>query len=450
MNTRVLFLSLILLSIISHIFGCAAEKGSISHKEGNQYSKSFDYSAKADNKQIEDYLKKLKSSSELVPKDSVFEKAYQLYEKAKATSTVPEYFNFFGTEDKKGIEYLKEAIKINPYYHAAYYLLGLSCHKIKDIGQSEKYLLRSIELKPKYGPGYTSLADLYYNQERYEEAIDYYGISLAYDKNNFDTHFNIAGCYYHLQKWNEAEKWYLKASDINPESPGCWHYLGVVYLNMERYEEAIMCSRKALDINPDNKGTKKIISWCQSIIDRRQHRRQYLKGLNELLCMEGNIGILARLLLCLNQYNKANYLWIKGRSETTPVYETIYNKKTIVDYNVSSKIYEAQGHFEKIKADLKKITSAKGEIKEALNLFLFAVEQRISGIEQHSKGYYTKAEDYKGEYEKGLAKTKLADAYLVDGLKILRDEIAKYKSYFGNIADQDLKSYIERYEKINR
>jgi len=53
----------------------------------------------------------------------------------------------------------------------------------------------------------------------------------------------------------------------------------------------------------------------------------------------------------------------------------------------------------------------------------------------------------KGEWEKGRAKIKLANTYFVDVLRIIRSELVKYKSDFGEIPLQNVDDSIKYYQK---
>jgi tetratricopeptide (TPR) repeat protein len=286
------------------------------------------------------------------------------------------------------------------------------------------------------------LADAYKHKKDYETAIRKYKDCLESEPKDYLAHFGIASCYFNHKNWIEATNWWKKAAEINPKSSTSFYNIGITYFNMEQPTIAITHFKKALDIDPDDNKAKEWIKICQLEIDRNN----FPEKLRNLSYRGGNVGILAKLLLCTFEYAEANNLFIQGERETEPEYSK-YDKDKIVAYHVSPKIYESQGRFERIKATLYKISPKSERINQVLDSFQSAVNQRITGIEEYSKGYYVSKEDYRGEWERGRAKEKLADTYFTDGLKILLEEIVKYKSHFGNLSDQHLKSCIEYYEK---
>ena len=350
------------------------------------------------------------------------------------------YFALSKHEDAL-VAYKKALTKYDSVWYQ--YSITKTLFELKKYNEAIAFLSESIEKHKDDLRLKEFLAESYKYKKDYETAIRKYKDVLKSDSANFSAHFGIASCYYDQQNWTYAKNWWEKAAEINPKSSASLYNIGMAYFKMQAYALAKTYFKKTLDIDPDETKALVLITICQSEIDRKN----FPEKLRNLSVREGDIGILAKLLLSLNQYTKANNLWIQGEDETTPEYKTIYDKKIIVNYNVSPKIYESQGHFEKIKADLKRITSVKGEIKEAMNLFLFAVEQRISGIEQHSQGFYVKAKEYKGEYQKGRAKIKLADTYFVDALRIIRSELVKHKSDFGEIPLQNVDNSIKYYQK---
>jgi len=315
--------------------------------------------------------------------------------------------------------------------------------KLDEYNEAINLLNESIKKYPESSWLSWELADVYLEKKDYLTAVDYYQNALKEYPENYMIHFKIAYCYGSLGAFNNAEKWYLKAINIDPKNEAPHFNLGLLYVKKEDYANALRYFEKALQLGPDKDKTNTLINICKEVLEGKE----FPDKLRELSEKIGDVGLLARIFLCVIDYTEGNNIFIQGVKDTEPIYKKIGSEKIITKYNVSSKIYEAQGYFEKVKADLSTISGAKGRIAEIVRLFLFAAEQRIKGTEQYSEGYYAKAKDYRGEYEKGRAKIDIADKYLLDGLKMLREEIAKYPSYFGTIADERLDNSIKYYQK---
>jgi len=279
------------------------------------------------------------------------------------------------------------------------------------------------------------LADAYNHKKEYQTAINVYKQYLTYAPKSSSPYFAIADCYFSLENWDESESWWKKTITIDPKEPGAVFNLGLVYLNKSQYREAKRNFKKALKIDStyNEARTRQYIRFCQAEIDREGFPEQ----LRKLSFRKDNIGIIAKLLLCTLEYVKANNLLIDGRNETK--HEDGRNI-------VSPKVYESEEYFKRIYVDLEKINSTQERIRETLNLFSYAVNQRIEGSKLLSEAYHKKRIDYKDEYEKSLAKIKMADKYLADALKIIRDALPKYKQHFGSYADVYLKKSISYYE----
>lgn len=285
------------------------------------------------------------------------------------------------------------------------------------------------------------LAEAYRCNEDYVDAISRYKKCLRIDPENFWGHLQIAQCYYAQREWDKAEEWFKKSIKLDPKCFASLHNLGLVYVNKGEFSKALKSFKNALKLAPENADTKEMINACQLEIERRRLPEK----LEELSGTEGVVGSLARLMLYIEQYAKADDLLIAGRNETKPEYKS----GVFIRNKVSPKIYQAQGLFEKIKHDLEKIEVSDAHIQEVVELFLVSADQRVAGIETFSRGYYTWVKDYKGEYEKGEAKIRLADSYFLNGLKKLQVQLKKHKAQFG-VAAQDILVHLINYlEKVN-
>jgi len=280
-------------------------------------------------------------------------------------------------------------------------------------------------------------------KEDYSAAIKQFKEIIEESPDDSYAHFQIAYCYSKQGNDDEAEKWYLKTIDIDPEDANTYQNLGLIYFRKSNYRAALSYFKTALKYGGDKENLDILINVCKSQLEAEN----FPNKLNDLSKQEGNIGKLARLFLHIEEYAEANNLFITGVNETKPKYEKVYDKEIITQYYVSSKIFEAQGYFEKIISDLNNFSKTTENVKEIVNLIIYASEQRIKGIEQYSEGYYVKAKDYSGEWEKGQAKIDVADKYLVEALGLLQEEIKKYINFFSQIAVNRLNSLIEYFQK---
>ena len=208
MNRDIILASLMVLACSSVFLLCSCAKKQVvtgekeiiaPTKEGTKVEEEKP-SAVEIAKKKEDYLEKQKISSELDPKDALYEEAYEFYEKARVASKFPDSFTRFGTDDKEGIKLLEHALKVNPYYHAAHYTLGKSYENTKEYEKAEQHFLKCIGLKPNNQDAYKSLANLYRDQKRYDEALEYYNKAINLGSREIWIFYNIGKI--HMDKGN--------------------------------------------------------------------------------------------------------------------------------------------------------------------------------------------------------------------------------------------------------
>jgi len=127
-----------------------------------------------------------------------------------------------------------------------------------------------------------------------------------------------------------------------------------------------------------------------------------------------------------NQYILASNTLIRGRNDTTPVYEwlSVLKERIITSYNVSSDIQLALEYFKKCFNEAAKLKTPNKESEKAKGNLLAAIEDRMKGVEWQNKGHYIKKVDYSGEWEKAEAKRKSGNSYMADCLKGVK-EISK-------------------------
>lgn len=361
-------------------------------------------------------------------------KALEISKEDRTYSLLGEIYSSQG-ENIKALEYYEKALNLIDNWFNKYNVVN-SLIKLKEYDRSIVLLNESLA---KDSVKYTSetdrfmLGNVYSKKGEHKNAISNYKMALELGPKNFDATFGIASSYFNLKNYDEAIKWWLKAVELRPNSSASLFNIGLSYFYEDKYENALKFFIKTLEKDNDNAEANKMIKTCNIVIESVKFPDK-IKGLSY---KENLIGCLAKLILCSIEYDKANNLFIEGRSETK------YKEGKNI---VSPKIYESLGYFEKLQFRIQSIPRQHGLINESVVLLKSAIAFRIKGINLISQGYYKKKSEYQGEYEKGLAKIKLADTDYTDFLKLLKRELKKHISEFGQYAINKTENDIVYYE----
>jgi len=100
-------------------------------------------------------------------------------------------------------------------------------------------------------PIYEGIADIYYDMENLEGALENYTNALKYDENNPKLYSRLAMTYWELDLIEQAIIYYSKSIQLNPKYDIAYNNLGVVFLDglgdTNRAEEYF---KGAIELNP--------------------------------------------------------------------------------------------------------------------------------------------------------------------------------------------------------
>lgn len=367
-------------------------------------------------------------------------------------------------------EYVLSAISLNKQYAEAFNLLGNINKKEKNYEDALKNYEKALELHQsafvyrdignvyeeqemydealkyyqeanksfkfgKYGICDRDIAGIYLKQKKYPEAISIYKKRVEKFPSIADTHFDLAYAYSESEQTEKAIEEYQRVLELEPQSYGAHYNLGLAYLILGRKEDAervFFHLKKYLELTKDIKGKEENRKFALSQITAKE----FPQKLQRLKMKGGDVGAIATLLLLRLDYNKGNNQFIEGSKETK--YEDGRNI-------VSPDIFVAESTFESLHNDIKKIRTSNAVLQEVIDKFEKAVNLRIEGIKTSSQAFYILKKDYKGEYEKGIAKIKVADSYFLDFLKSLQQVMKKYKDHFSETEIELLSGDISYY-----
>jgi tetratricopeptide (TPR) repeat protein len=103
-----------------------------------------------------------------------------------------------------------------------------------------------------------TVADLFLEFSRYDEALEYLKAAFAHNPDSAPV-FNKLGMVLRKSgRFEEAEKFYIQALERQAQNPIIYFNLGRVYLDMRRWKDAIAAADRALTINPEFAEAKKM------------------------------------------------------------------------------------------------------------------------------------------------------------------------------------------------
>ncbi len=146
---------------------------------------------------------------------------------------------------------LEQALQLDARHHEALCWLGLWHQKRQDPQTALGYLLRGLEIKPDYQPGWNMLGGVYHTVGRQHEAEGCFMRALAIAPEQAKAWNNLANTYLDAHLLDEAEKVMQVGLAHNPNEPNLWNNLGNILSADRRLKEAHAAYLKALEVDPE-------------------------------------------------------------------------------------------------------------------------------------------------------------------------------------------------------
>ncbi|MDD4212164.1 MAG: tetratricopeptide repeat protein [Bacilli bacterium] len=240
----------------------------------------------------------------------IIQKARELFLQAKYEEAIKEY----------------ETVYEMGLTHEDMVNLGSSYIEAKKYPQAEN-LFKTIILHDKDARSCYSLAFIYEEEGRYDEALQYYEEAIEIEPNHVFLYYDCAFLYDHLQRYSEAKKYYELALTYEPKHFWSHLNLGAILEQEGKDEEALEHFQKAYEI--DSK--QNMIAYNLGVVYSKlqDHEKSLLYYLEELTKPEPypqthyNLGILYKI--AYKDYEKAKQAYLKGLEKSPEQYELWYN-----------------------------------------------------------------------------------------------------------------------------
>lgn len=109
-----------------------------------------------------------------------------------------------------------------------------------------------VDMYPNSAKSNSLYADLLYNTDRIEESLEYYKLSLKYDKSNFTIWKQILLIYNEKEDWKNLEKLCSEAVDFYPNHSVLYFYWGKSFINLGNFAKAHEQLEESLALIQDN------------------------------------------------------------------------------------------------------------------------------------------------------------------------------------------------------
>jgi len=129
--------------------------------------------------------------------------------------------------------------------------LGMVYHLQHRNSEAEAALKRAIDLNPADECAFHQLGWLYYDEQRYQEAIEPFFTETTLRPRATTYHF-LGNAYRYTNKFDEAVKAYRESLRLDSEYKRVFLDLGHAYYGLGRYSAASESYRQAIKADPDN------------------------------------------------------------------------------------------------------------------------------------------------------------------------------------------------------
>lgn len=151
----------------------------------------------------------------------------------------------------QAIEYLNQALALDPGHYQSYNLLGLAYFKKKNYADAASAYQKCLELKPDVSEVHSNLGIVYEEWGETDKAEEEYKKAYAIDGNP-EAGFNLAKLCYGQNKLEQALDYVRESIQKKSGSAAAYNLQGVILNQMGRYAEALKSFQNALRLSPND------------------------------------------------------------------------------------------------------------------------------------------------------------------------------------------------------
>lgn len=158
--------------------------------------------------------------------------------------------------------------KLKPQYLFTNYYLA-RCYKAIDMPDSALYYANLNNRQyPDDGDGYNLKGDIYYANDDYPTAVEWYTQAIKLQPDNADNYEDRGDAYYYWEKVDTALADFEKAANLKKKNAYLNERIGDCYYKKEQYDKSVYYHQKALRIDPDYKYAYVSLDLCYNKIGK--------------------------------------------------------------------------------------------------------------------------------------------------------------------------------------
>jgi len=129
---------------------------------------------------------------------------------------------------------------------------GYAYFQLKEYEKAEKDYLNALALpNPDLDLLYDNLSLLYFDQQKFQKAIDYSSKRIELNSRNYVAYLDRGLSYRKVKKYKEAEKDFESSLKIKPNFFRAFGYRAYLYMEQGKNQEAFKDAKRAVEINPE-------------------------------------------------------------------------------------------------------------------------------------------------------------------------------------------------------
>lgn len=150
-----------------------------------------------------------------------------------------------------GIEELKKTVRLDPWYGAAYILMGLAYMQTQRWSDAQWAFTEAGKVEPGNAQAYLGVGSALNEQHDYPGAQKALEHSLELNPESAEAHYELARSFGGQNKWDAAAPHARQAIEINPDYAGPHALMGNIYLEQHQLQPALAEFRAYLRLDPD-------------------------------------------------------------------------------------------------------------------------------------------------------------------------------------------------------